>query len=101
MSVAAHTRPRGDTGAPLPLSAARTRPGGSLGQRGDRMAPLRWGVRDHPGVVLGDGRQRGQARCVDRSASRGGFYLDIEKTAGSPKTGSFWRSPVPSFVLTV
>ena len=36
-----------------------------------------------PRSGLGEGRQRGQARCVDRSASRGGFYLDIEKTAGS------------------
>jgi len=46
--------PPGDTGAPLPLSRARTRPGGSLGQRGDRMAPLRWGARDPHGAVPGE-----------------------------------------------
>jgi len=43
--------PPGDTGAPLPLSRAWTRPRGSLGQRGDRMVPLRWGARDRPGAV--------------------------------------------------
>ena len=36
-----HWGPPRDTGTPLPLSSARTRPGGSLGRRGDRMAPLR------------------------------------------------------------
>ena len=42
-------RPRGDPGAPLPLSSARTRPGGPCVavQRPD--GTLRWGVRDPPG----------------------------------------------------
>lgn len=52
---------RRGTGAPLPLSGARTGPGGSLGQRGDRMAPLRWGMRDHHGAASGnDGRRHGR-----------------------------------------
>ncbi len=47
---------------PLPLSAARTRPGGSREQRGGRMAPLRWGVRESPSAVAGtDGKQPGRA----------------------------------------
>ena len=55
--------PPGDPSVPLPLSRARTRPCGSLGQRGDRMAPLRWGARGWPGAVPG-GRQHRPSRCV-------------------------------------
>jgi hypothetical protein len=39
--------------AHLAASSVRTRPGRSLGQRGERMAPLRWGARENAGVVLG------------------------------------------------
>jgi hypothetical protein len=47
--VAARPRPRRDSGAPLPLSPARTGPGGPCvaAQRPD--GPLRWGVRDPSG----------------------------------------------------
>jgi hypothetical protein len=75
--------PPGDTGAPLPLSRARTRPGGSLGQRGDRMAPLRWGARDHPGAVSGADGNHHVRDAIHGSASKGGIYLDTAETAGS------------------
>ena len=77
--------PQRDTGAPLPLSRARTRPGGPLvWQRAGRMAPLRWGTRDSPGGGLGGRRQRTRVRCGQQAASQGGIYLDTEETAGSP-----------------
>ena len=76
----------GDRGAPLPLPAARTRPVERLRQRGRRIGPLRWGR----GAPRGRGpRERGlRASRRDASTSRGGIYLDTEKTAGSPSLSS-------------
>ena len=52
--------------APLLLSTARTRPRGSLGQRGDRMAPLRWGARGWPRAVPGEAAmgEPADASCI-------------------------------------
>jgi hypothetical protein len=75
--------PRGDPGAPLPLSAARTRPGGSrtAARRSDGTTTM--GRERSPRV-----RPRGLTTYHQREmrcASRGGFYLDTAETAGSPQ----------------
>jgi hypothetical protein len=54
----------------LPLSSARTRPGGSLGQRGDRLAPLRWGARDRPRAAPPGGGETSGQRLAMRSIIR-------------------------------
>jgi len=77
-------RPACAEGRQVPLSSAQTGPAGSIGRRGDRIAPLRWCARGYPGAGLGEGRHTASLRCVQESASRGGICLDTEETAGSP-----------------
>lgn len=50
------------------------------------MAPLRWGARDHPGVVSGmTGENAGVMRSLDRIVMR---ILDTEETPGSRLTST-------------
>ena len=78
--------PRRDTGAPLPLSPARTRPGGprEAARRPDGTTTM--GHESSLGSGLGGRRQRSRARCGQDAASQGGIHLDSEETAGSPIT---------------
>ena len=70
------------TGAPLPLSSPRTRPGGSLGQRDDRMAPLRGGTRDHPGAVSGEDGIRQVRDAFGNRHRKEEFILTPKKRPG-------------------
>jgi hypothetical protein len=74
----------GDPGAPLPLSRARTRPGGSrtAARRSDGTTTM--GRERSPRSGLWGGRQTDSSRCWQQSASEGGIYLDTAETAGSP-----------------
>ena len=71
---------------PLPLSAARTRPGGSreAARRPDGTTTM--GRERVPGRGLGDRWQRARLRWGQPAASPGGMSLDTEETAGSPFT---------------
>ena len=69
---------------PLPLSAARTRPGGSreAARRPDGTTSM--GRARVPGHGLGDRWQRTRSRGGKPAASVGGMSRDTEETAGSP-----------------
>ena len=69
---------------------------GPARQRGGRMAPLRFGTRDHLGAVSGaDGTHHGRD-ASSGSASQGGIYLDTAEMAGSPFPGLIRLTPTPS-----
>ena len=77
---------------PLPLSAARTRPGGSCeaARRPDGTTSM--GRERVPGRGLGDRRHRTRSRGGQPAASSGGMSLDTEETAGSPTKRSGGRN---------
>ena len=76
--------PRRDTGAPLPLSRARRRPGGSrqAGRRPDGTTTM--GREGSPRSGLRGRRHTAASRCGQQSASQGEIHVDTEETAGSP-----------------
>ena len=59
---------------------------GPARQRGGRMAPLRWGVRESPGAASGDDGSRHGREAVRTPRRREGLSLATEETAGSPFT---------------
>jgi hypothetical protein len=82
----------GHADRPLPLSPARTRPGGSLGQRGDRMAPLRWGTGDHDGAASGDDGRRDVRDASSLLHREEDFILTAQKRPGPPLQSKKRRS---------
>jgi hypothetical protein len=70
------TRPR----CPSP----RPSPRGCVGQRRRRMAPLRWGARDHPGAVSGENGIRQDRDALRNRHREEEFTLTAKKRPGPP-----------------
>ncbi len=95
------TSGKSPSGAPLPLSRARTQPGDPSGSkaipRRRDATPMRRGRSPRSG--LWGRRYTAPARCGQQSASGGGIYLDAEETAGSHISRPVSANPAMALLL--